>query len=59
VPTTAAELKAFVATIIWWCLLKSLSLDMFYRGGLDGLKMRKWFPSCRRFLHLKTCFQSF
>ena len=34
--TCGAELKAWVASVIWWCLGKSQSFEQFYQNNVDS-----------------------
>lgn len=56
-PTCAAELKAWVATVIWWSLAKSLTIQTFYFHSLDMNKMKMWIPSWTRWQQLKRYFK--
>ena len=56
-PTTAAELKAFVATIMWMAIIKSMQPKDFFDPIFTTSKVRFWFPSIFRFEQLKRFFK--
>jgi Transposase IS4 len=53
VDTCAAELKAWVASIMWWCLFKNMGLFDFYHECVDPSKIKIWFPSWLRLEQIK------
>jgi hypothetical protein len=56
-PTTAAELQAWVAAVIWMSVLKSMSVQDFWNPIFDTGKVRYWFPGIARFHQLKRFFK--
>jgi hypothetical protein len=51
--TCAAEIKAFVAAIMWWCLWRNMNLFDFYHEKVNPSKIQQWFPSWTRLEQLK------
>jgi hypothetical protein len=45
--TTAAELKAWVASVIWWCLGVSQSMNCFWDDDYERSRMKRWFSKWR------------
>jgi hypothetical protein len=56
-PISAAELKAFVASIIWWCICRSLSFEQFFKNTIDQNRLKNWFPSWVRWCQVKRFFK--
>jgi hypothetical protein len=54
---TAAELKAWVASVMFWCTFKSLSFQNFHAGILDSTRVQRWFPSYTRWEQVKRYFK--
>jgi hypothetical protein len=46
-PTGAAELKAWVGSVIWWCLGVSQTFHTFWNEDYDRNKMKSWFSEFR------------
>ena len=51
--TCGSEVKAWVASVIWWCLCKTLTFHQFYLNNIDPTLCKKWFPSWRRWTGIK------
>ena len=51
--TCGAEVKAFIASVIWWCICKSLSFEQFYKNHIDPTRVKRWFPSWLRWSQIK------
>jgi hypothetical protein len=56
-PTCAAELKAFVASVIWMSVIKSMQLQDFWNPTFNVAVLRSWFPNFIRFQQLKRFFK--
>lgn len=57
-PLCAAELKAWVASVMVWCLFKSMSFESFFKDKVDSTVILKWFPSgWRRWHEIKMNFK--
>ena len=56
-PTCAAELKAWVASIMFWSFFKTFSFQNFYMYNMDPQKIKQWFPDLRRWQQLKRFFK--
>jgi hypothetical protein len=41
--TSAAELKAWVASVIWWCLGATQSMDCFWADNYERSRIKQWF----------------
>lgn len=52
-PTCAAECKAWVASVLWWCLMKYMSFHQFYDKSIYPGRCKRWFPSFTRWEQLK------
>lgn len=52
-PTCGAEIKAWFASVMWWCLSKGLSFEQFVKVTIDANRARKWFPSLTRWQQIK------
>ena len=46
--TCAAEIKAWVATIILWSAMKNVSISQIYEEKCTMMSFLKWFPSYSR-----------
>ena len=46
-------MKAWVASVIWWCLAKNQTLEQFYQNNVDAYLVKKWFPSWKRWTLIK------
>lgn len=55
--TCAAELKAWVATVMWWALAKNMSMETLYAESFDLNKIKVWIPSWTRWEQLKRFFK--
>jgi hypothetical protein len=55
--TCGAEIKAWVACVIMWCLSKSLSMEKFLKGEIDVRRVSSWFPLANRFENIKRFFK--
>jgi hypothetical protein len=51
--TSGAEIKAFIASVIWWCICKSFSFEQFFKHDVDSTRVKKWFPSWTRWCQIK------
>jgi hypothetical protein len=56
-PTNGAEIKAFIACIIWMSLIKSMPINEFWDPRFSPAKVRFWFPGIIRFQQLKRFFK--
>jgi hypothetical protein len=54
---TGAELKAWVASVMFWCTFKSFSFQNFHAGRLDPNRVNRWFPSYTRWEQIKRYFK--
>jgi hypothetical protein len=54
--TSGAELKAWVASVIWWCLGATQSMDCFFADDYERSRMKQWF-NYFRWLQLKRYFK--
>jgi hypothetical protein len=54
--TTGAEIKAWVASVIWWTLGATQSLDCFWRDDYDRNFIKRWFAGYR-WMQLKRFFK--
>lgn len=52
-PTCAGEIKAFIASVMLFCLCKSQSMEQFYNKLVDPAFVHKWFSSMSRWQQLK------
>jgi Transposase IS4 len=52
-PTSAAEIRAWFASVMWYCIIKGLSIEHFLKGKIDPNRARIWFPSFRRWADIK------
>jgi hypothetical protein len=43
--TCGAEIKAWFAAVLVWCMCKTLSFEQFYQQSIDPGLVKKWFPS--------------
>jgi hypothetical protein len=55
--TCAAEIKAWVAAVVWWCLSKNQTFEQFYHNNIDPNLTKKWFPSWKRWTGIKRFFK--
>jgi len=56
--TSAAELKAWVASVIWWCLGATQSLNCFWNDNYERSRMKHWFGAgVFRWMQLKRFFK--
>ena len=44
-PTSSAEIKAWFASVIWWCIIKSFTFEQFFTMDMDAERVRRWFSS--------------
>ena len=51
--TCGAEIKAWFAAVLVWCMCKTLSFEQFYQQSIDPGLVKKWFPSWKRFAAIK------
>lgn len=56
-PVCAAEIKAWVASVMYWCLFKNMSFKDFYSCDLNPVKVKQWFPSFMRWEQIKRFFK--
>jgi Transposase IS4 len=45
--TSAAELKAWVASVIWFCLAVTQTMTCFWRDDYERSRMKRWFTEWR------------
>jgi Transposase IS4 len=57
--TSAAEIKAWFASIIWWCLVKSCSFEQFFNFDLNPHRLKAWFTSFKRWEQIKRFLKLF
>jgi hypothetical protein len=55
--TYGAEIKGWVECVIWWCIVKTLSFEHFYKLHLDFSRVRKWFPNLGRWYNMQRFFK--
>ena len=55
--TCGAEMKAWVASVIYYCVCKTLTFEQFYNCTVDPSRCKKWFPSWRRWTAIKCFFK--
>jgi hypothetical protein len=55
--TCGAEMKAWVASVIYFCVCKTLTFEQFYNCTVDPSRCKKWFPSWRRWTSIKRFFK--
>ena len=51
--TCAGEIKAWFASVMWWCLSKNCSFEQFHKNVVNPSLCSKWFPSLRRWQQIK------
>jgi hypothetical protein len=54
--TSGAEIKAWVASVIWWCLGVTQSMECYWADSYERSKMKQWF-SYKRWVQLKRFFK--
>ena len=52
-----AEVKAWVASVIWWCLAKNQTLEQLYQNNVDPNLVKKWFPSWKCWTSIKRFYK--
>lgn len=52
-PTCGAEIKAWFAAVMWWCLMRSCTFEQFYSNIINPILVSKWFPSFKRWQQIK------
>jgi hypothetical protein len=52
-PTSAAEIKAWFASIIWWCVFKTFTFEQLFKSDMKSTKINQWFPNFRRWTQIK------
>jgi Transposase IS4 len=52
-PTAGAEIKAWFASIIWWCIIRSFTFESFFNSDMDPLRVRRWFSNFTRWEQIK------
>jgi hypothetical protein len=52
-PTTAAEIKAWFSTLVWWSLLKNSTLVQLLTFQIDSSLVKKWFGNLMRWEQIK------
>jgi hypothetical protein len=52
-PTSGAEMKAWFASIIWWCTVKNLSMISYLETDIDLQRPRRWFNSTVRWTQIR------
>jgi len=57
VKTCGAEVKAWVASVIWWCLAKNQTLEQLYQNNVDPNLVKKWFPSWKCWTSIKRFYK--
>lgn len=57
-PTCGAEIKAWVGSVIWWCIFKSLTFQQFFEQKIESHRVRKWFSSWKRWQGIKRFFKA-
>jgi hypothetical protein len=50
--TGPAEIKAWVASVLWWCLLKNMSFENIWKHSVDPGRIKRWFTE-NRWLQMK------
>jgi hypothetical protein len=56
-PICAAELKAWVASVIWWCLAVTQSLNLFWVDDYERSRIKHWFSGQYRWMQIKRFFK--
>jgi hypothetical protein len=51
--TCGAEVKAWVASVIWWCLSKNQAFEQFHQNNVDPNLTKKWFSSWKQWTAIK------
>lgn len=51
--TCGAEIKAWFASVMFWCICKSLTFEQFWEGNIDPQRVKKWFPNYTRWAQIK------
>ena len=51
--TCGAEIKAWYASVMYWCMCKSLTFEQFWEFNIDPQKVKKWFPNFTRWAQIK------
>jgi hypothetical protein len=52
-PTCAAEIKAWFASVIWWCMFKTFSFTQFYEFVFSCDRIKLWFSTFQRWAQFK------
>lgn len=52
-PTCGAEIKAWYAAVLWWCLMKSCTFSQFFANTINPAVVSRWFPSFKRWQQIK------
>jgi hypothetical protein len=50
--TSEAEVKAWVASIMWWALFKNMSFEHVFHHNVDPGRIKRWFTE-NRWLQIK------
>jgi hypothetical protein len=52
-PTCGAEIKAWFASVMWWCLVRNCTFEQFHQNVVNPIYCSKWFPSMKRWQQIK------
>jgi hypothetical protein len=52
-PTSGAEMKAWFATVIWWCLVRNITFEDFFKMEVDPTRLKRWFSTLKRWKQIK------
>jgi hypothetical protein len=52
-PTSGAEIRAWFASILWWCIIRSFTFEQFFRSNMDAFRPNRWFNNFTRWQQIK------